>query len=162
MAACLRFLFASLILLLFSACATLRPEPPQVSLVALQVEELTLSHVNMRADLRLFNPNRIGLNIEQIDYALALNGIRVSSGKSLSPVRIAAGESADISLRISGAYLNLLQLVNSLQGQEDLRYLLDGSIRIGGAGVLGATFPVREEGVISAEILRGATGSPSR
>lgn len=157
MPAYLRILLAILILLLLGACASLRPEPPEVSLIGLQVEELTLSHINMRADLRLFNPNRIGLTVEQVDYALALNGVRVSSGKSLAPVRIAAGDSADIALRISGSYLNLLQLVNNLQRQEDLKYLLDGSVKVGGMGILGATFPVREEGVISAEFLRGTT-----
>lgn len=157
MPAYLRILLASLILLALGACASLRPEPPEVSLIGLQVEELTLSHINMRADLRLFNPNRIGLTVEQVDYALALNGVRVSSGKSVAPVRIAAGDSADIALRISGSYLNLLQLVNNLQRQEDLKYLLDGSVKVGGMGILGRTFPVREEGVISSEFLRGTT-----
>ncbi|KIH77474.1 LEA14-like dessication related protein [Geoalkalibacter ferrihydriticus] len=149
-------------LVLFSGCAGLRPEPPQVSLVGLQVQELTLTHVNMRADLRLFNPNRVALNIQEVDYALALNGVRVSSGKSLSPVRVAGGKSADISLRISGAYLSLLQLIGSLQREEALSYLLDGTVKVGGIGVRNLTFPLREEGVISAEVLRGATGGQMR
>lgn len=157
MPAYLRILIASLILLLLGACASLRPEPPEVSLIGLQIEELTLSHINMRADLRLFNPNRIGLTIEQVDYALALNGVRVSAGKSMSAVRIAAGDSADVALRISGSYLTLLQLINNLHRQEDLKYLLDGSVKVRGMGILGRTFPLREEGVISAEFLRGTT-----
>ncbi|MDO3379909.1 LEA type 2 family protein [Geoalkalibacter halelectricus] len=158
----LRFVLPCLLVFLVSGCAGLRPEPPQVSLVALQVQELTLSHINMRADLRLFNPNRFALNIQEVDYALSLNGIRVSSGKSLAPSRVAAGDSADISLRISGSYLSLLQLIGSLQRQEDLHYLLDGVVRVGGTGLRGYTFPLREEGMISAEILRGALGDPAR
>ncbi|WP_305045593.1 LEA type 2 family protein [Geoalkalibacter sp.] len=144
-----------LMFLLVGGCATLRPEPPEVSLVGLQVQELTLSHVNMLAELSLFNPNRIGLNIEQVDYALSLNGIRVSSGKSLAPVKVAAGESANVTLRLSGSYLKILQLLNTLQKGDELKYLLDGAIKVGGLGVLGRTFPLREEGMISAEVLRG-------
>ncbi|WP_305042792.1 LEA type 2 family protein [Geoalkalibacter sp.] len=147
-----------LTLVLFAGCASMRPEPPQVSLVGLQVQELTLSHVNMLAELSLFNPNRVGLTIEEVDYALSLNGIRVSSGKSLAAVKVGAGESANVSLRIAGSYLKMLQLITSLQRGDELKYLLDGAVKVGGLGVLGRTFPLREEGLISAETLGG--GNP--
>jgi len=158
MRACVRPLVLCCLLLLLSACASLRPEPPQVSLVGLRVQELTLSHVNLLAELRLFNPNRMGLTVEEVEYALTLNNISISAGKSLVPVRVEAGESAVVVLRLSGAYFTLFQLVGSLQQGEELRYLLDGSAKISGAGLAVWTFPLRQEGSISAETLRGVTG----
>jgi len=159
MRVCVRAFALCVALLLLGACASLRPEPPKISLIGLQVEELTLSHVNMVVELRLFNPNRISLYVEEVDYALFLNNISVSAGKSLIPVRVEAGRSATVFLHVSGAYLRLLQLVGSLQRREEnLRYLLDGTVRVKGAGLAGWTFPLQEEGIISADILRGAMG----
>lgn len=158
MRACIHAFALCCLLLLLGACASLRPEPPEVSLVGLQVQELTLSHVNMLAELRLFNPNRIGLTVEEVNYALTLNNIAVSAGRSLVPVRVEPGQSGTVFLRISGAYLNLLQLFSSLQRGEELKYLLDGTVTVGGPGVTEWTFPLRQEGVLAAETLRSILG----
>lgn len=147
-----------LLVLLSASCAAIKPEPPQVSLVSLRVQELTLSHASMVAELRLFNPNRIGIIVEEVEYALTLNSIPVSAGRSLAPVRVGAGESALVGLRLSGSYLTLLQFAGSLQKDEQLSYLLAGSVQIRGGGLAGWTFPLRQEGTITPEVLRGILG----
>ena len=142
-----RFLAA----LLFTAamlvsCASIRPEPPEVSLLSLAIEEVTLSHVNMTANLNFFNPNRFSVRIREVNYRLLLNGQQVSDGKSLQPLDIAASSHGEIPLRISGAYWNIFRLLNSLQQTTDLEFSLDGEVKVIGYGLIPATFTFSNKG----------------
>lgn len=146
-----RLVFAHLLgaaLLMLSACASLRPEPPEVSLLSLQLENLTLSHAIMSADLNLYNPNDFTLDIKQAVYSLSLQGIQVAQGQSATGVRIASGETGNLKLRLSTSYLNLLRIGRQNQLQEDVPFIIDGQVRLGGFGVLSRTVSFKEEGII--------------
>ncbi len=139
-----------LVMLLIS-CAMVQPVPPEVNLVALEVQELTLSHANMLANLRIFNPNQVALDIREVDYALFLNGIRVSSGRTAKGVSIDAEKSGEIALRLSSAYWDMLRVVNQAQAGKDIGFKILGSVKVGGFGILGKTFKFEREGAIPLE-----------
>ncbi|MBE0597059.1 MAG: LEA type 2 family protein [Desulfuromonadales bacterium] len=145
------------LMLLIAACSLLscavRPDPPEVQLQNLRIGELTLSHANLLATLRIFNPNSVPLTVQGVDYAFFLNGIQVADGRAQQPVRVGAGEYGEAVLRLSAGYLNLLQLTSALQPEEQLKYALEGSVRIGGFRILNQTFPFRREGVIDPKLL---------
>ena len=86
---------------LLAACAMVSPQRPEVNLAGLQIREATLSHLNMVADLTVFNPNNVALTVRGVDYTLQLEGINVADGRSLEPVEIGAGESGKVQ-RIMG------------------------------------------------------------
>lgn len=131
-----------------SACALKPVIAPEVSLADLQISELSLTHANMLAGLKIFNPNSVGLTIEQVNYTLSLNGIAVSSGQSAKEVRIGAEEYATLNLRMSSAYWDLLRIFNQVQTGKNAKFLLDGKIKVGGFGILGKTFDFKKEGDI--------------
>lgn len=132
-----------------SACALKPVIAPEVSLNDLQITELSLTHANMLAGLKIFNPNNRAVNIQQVDYTLSLNGIRVSSGQSAKEVSIGAEEYGNLSLRLSSAYWDLLRIFNQVQTGKPAKFLLDGKVKVGGFGVLGKTFDFKKEGDIS-------------
>lgn len=142
------------LLLLFCLCYSLsgcaiRPvEAPEVNLSDLQVTELTLTHANMLAGLRIFNPNAIALTVQDVEYTLELNGIRVSRGRSVKEVRVGAEEYGELSLRLSSAYWDLLRLFKNVQTGENVKFLLEGRIKVGGLGILGKTYDFKKEGEV--------------
>lgn len=132
-----------------TSCATKQVIAPEVSLADLQISELSLTHANMLAGLKIYNPNRVGLTVQQVDYSLSLNGIRVSSGQSAKEVSIGAEEYATLELRMSSAYWDLLRIFNLVQTGKNAKFLLDGKVKVGGFRILGKTFDFKKEGDIS-------------
>lgn len=146
------FVQGLLILLLLAALPSCALKPviaPEVSLNDLQISELSLTHANMLAGLKIFNPNSIGVTIQQVDYSLSLNGIKVSSGQSAKEVSIGAEEYGTLNLRMSSAYWDLLRIFNQVQSGKNAKFLLDGKVKVGGYGILGKTFDFKKEGDIS-------------
>jgi LEA14-like dessication related protein len=133
----------------FISCSALRPVPPEVSLTNLSVERLTLNAADLNAKLRIFNPNRIALTIEKIDYTLLLDGIKVSDGRSLVPARIGAQEYGELDMKLSASYLSLLQVLSGLAGKEEVQFAMAGSVQISGLGIVSKTFPIQRQGTVS-------------
>lgn len=70
-------------LLGLAACAgLLRPEPPEVRLAGLAIEEIGLFEQRYRVTLRLRNPNAFALRIEALRFDLSLNGRAFADGAS--------------------------------------------------------------------------------
>lgn len=141
------FVFALFVSLLTS-CAAMQPASPEINLIGLFIDEVTLSHVNMVANLRLYNPNTVSLQVESIEYQLYLNGVRVSSGRSVSGMEISANDYGSFDLRLSTAYWDLFRFVNNFQEGENIDYHLIGKVQVGGFGVIGHTFDFDHEGTI--------------
>lgn len=142
-----------LIPVLLTSCAMISPQKPEVNLTGLQIREATLSHLNMVADLSVFNPNDIALTVQEVDYTLQLEGVNVAEGRSLAPVEIGAKESGQVQLRIATAYWDLLSLVNRLQDTDEMAFTLNGKVRVGGYKILNRTFPFSKEGRIDTRTL---------
>lgn len=135
------------ITLLLSACASMRPVPPEVSLLSLQLENLSLSHAIMSADLSLYNPNDFPLDIQRATYSLSLQNIQVAHGQSTNKLRIASHDTGNLTLRLSSSYLNLLRIGRN-SPQQDIPFAIDGQVTLGGFGVLSSTVSFKEEGII--------------
>jgi len=143
---------------LIASCAAMQPAAPEINLMGLVMDEVTLSHVNMVANLRLFNPNAVTLRVESVEYELQLNGVKVSDGKSLRSLDIAANDFGSMDLRLSSAYWDLFRVVNNIQQGEEFDFHLTGKVRVGGLGIIGHTFNFDHEGKIP---LLNKDGRPS-
>jgi LEA14-like dessication related protein len=133
---------------ILTACAGMRPEPPQVQLAGLEITDVSLSHANFLATLALFNPNSAALDIEGIKFTLFLNDIRIARGVTAKSFSIPAEESSEAVIRLSSNFLDLLQLTRSLQNQDEITFHLAGEVKIGGVGLFGATIPIEREGTL--------------
>ncbi|MEW6291474.1 MAG: LEA type 2 family protein [Thermodesulfobacteriota bacterium] len=151
-------LFSLLVAFLLSSCAAMHPAAPEINLMGLVMDEVTLSHVNMVANLRLFNPNAVTLRVEGVEYELQLNGVKVSAGKSLNSLDVPANDFGSLDLRLSSAYWDLFRFVNNIQQGEELDFRLTGRVRVGGLGIIGHTFNFDHEGKIP---LLSKDGRPS-
>jgi len=144
--------FISLVVLLsacaFSSCSTINTVEPEVNLMRVDVQDVTLSHVNLLADLRVFNPNDKALTIQGVDYTLHLEGVKVFSGKSNLSQTIAPQEYGRLILRLSSAYWDIIQLLNKLPNRSDVAFSMEGSILVGGNRLFAQRFSFAKQGII--------------
>ena len=131
-----------------SACSTINAVPPEVNLMRVDVQDVTLSHVNLLADLRIFNPNENNLTIQGVDYTLHLEGIKVFSGRSNLSQTIAPQEYGHLTLRLSSAYWDLIQLLNKLPNTSDVSFSMQGSIRVENSYLFSRSYSFAKEGTI--------------
>lgn len=143
-----RLVVATLLGLTLAACAGMRPEPPQVQLAGLEITDVSLSHANFLATLKLFNPNNVALDIKGIKFTLFLNEIRIARGVTAKTLSIPAEESGEAVIRLASSFLDLLQLTRNLQDQDQITFRLAGEVKIGGVGLFGATIPIDREGTL--------------
>jgi LEA14-like dessication related protein len=134
-----------------AACTLVRPLPPEVSLLNLELTGLSLSHATLSADLQVFNPNGVAVTLKEVDYVLRLNDVVVSKGQSLGNVRIGAGEYGTANLRISSAYADLWRVLKQARKNENVEFGLKGLVKVGGLGVLNKTFHFDRQGSIPLE-----------
>jgi LEA14-like dessication related protein len=137
-----------------AACTMVRPLPPEVSLLNLEVTALSLSHATLSADLQVFNPNGIAVTLKEVDYVLRLNDVVVSKGQSMEKVRIGAGEYGVATLRLSSAYYDLWRVLKQASKDEDVEFDLKGLVKVGGLGVLNKTFRFDRAGSIPLEQIK--------
>ena len=112
------------------------------------VREATLSHVNLLADLRVFNPNEIPLTIQGVDYTLKIEGIKIFSGQSRFGQTIAPQEYGHLTLRLSSAYWDIIQLLNTLPNKSDVDFFMQGSILVGESRLFAHRFSFEKQGII--------------
>lgn len=137
-----------LLMLSLAACTGLRPEPPEVQLAGLEITEMSLSHANFLATLKLFNPNNIALDIETIKFTLFLNEVLITKGLTATGFSLPAEESGEAAIRLSTSFLNLFQLTRELQDSDKITFRIAGEVKIGGFGLFGATIPLESEGTL--------------
>ena len=141
---------AILILLVagLTACAGIRPAPPEVQLSGLEITDLSLSHANFLARLQLYNPNGVSLDIKSLKFTLFLNDVRIADGQSTKPLTLPAEENGEATIRLSSSLFNLFQLTRKLQGQDQIAFNLNGEVKVGGLGILSTTVPIEHEGTL--------------
>lgn len=107
------------------------PRPPSLSLEGVRQQRLSFNGADLVVSLLLNNPNAFDLQIEGLDYALALNNQPVTQGKLPSKVVMAAGSQSRLDVPVSVSFgRSALALYEILQrgGQMDYRLELDSQI----------------------------------
>jgi LEA14-like dessication related protein len=110
------------------------------------VQDVTLSHVNLLADLRVFNPNENAITIQGVDYTLHLEGIRVFSGRSNLAQTVEPQKYGFLTLRLSSAYWDIIQLLNKVPDKTDVSFTMQGSIRVGESGMFAKSYSFDKQG----------------
>ena len=121
---------------LLAACATFRPEPPEVRLADVGIERIGLFEQTYRLGLRLRNPNDRALAIESLTFDLSLAGRPFADGVSADGVDIPAGGEARVELEVRSDLGRVLDVLQAFaEGERDLPYRLEGEARLGGLGL---------------------------
>jgi LEA14-like dessication related protein len=137
--------------LLMAGCAGLgKPlEPPRVSLADIRVEEFTGFETVFQIKLRVINTNDVDLNVKGIEAELEINGQSFAAGVSNTPVKIPSFATELVTVAVYSSVIKMFRSVYGLQESEELKYRLNGKVRVAGDSLLATTLPFESEGVVT-------------
>ena len=137
--------------LLFAGCAGLvKPlEPPRISLANIRVENFTGLETVFEVQLRVLNTNDVDLNVKGIEAELEINGQPFAAGVSNTPVKIPSFGTELVTVAVYSSVLKMFKSVYGLHESEELKYRLNGKLRVSGQNSLAATLPFESKGVLT-------------
>lgn len=122
------------LILLLSGCALLEGEmerrTPEASVEGTRISALSFDSVDLLVDVRIDNPNPVGIELAGLDYDLRLDGERALSGKSEQRLSVPARDSGVVSLPITLGFQDLYDRLGGLRGRDEVDYAVDLGIDV--------------------------------
>lgn len=141
-----------------TACAPVRITPPDVELMGIEVQDVSITHINFNATLRIYNPNREVVEVGAMSYELELNGQKIFASTTYVNEAIPPMSSIIVPLRISSAFWNLLSMFSKIEGGSKVEFRLSGDIEAGPEHNRKASFAFERTGAI--DLGKKARSSP--
>ncbi len=101
---------------------------PKVELLNLNVKDVSFSHINYQAKIRLYNPNLEALKVDFMQYSLYVNGIRLVDGAEQVDKKVPPHQEAVIPIRLSGSVLNVIRLISNMQNASEVDFEMKGTV----------------------------------
>jgi LEA14-like dessication related protein len=130
------------IVLFVLGCVGLQPtrEPPRVNLAGIAVKEVKSFETAFLVQLRVMNPNESAINVRGVDCELELNDKHFAAGVAGVEKTIPAYRSELVPvvlyssvLDMANRVIGIIRSVQTFQKLEDLKYELNGKLRLGTA-----------------------------
>lgn len=119
---------------------------PEVSVISAKIDTLSFTYADLLFDLKVKNPNSIGLKLNSFDYDLLIEGTSFLSGKHDKELQIEGNSESIIQLPLRVIYKNLFTTYQSIKEKDSSHYQLESHFSFD-VPVLGeVTVPVRKEG----------------
>jgi len=137
--------------LILSGCAGVgkQLDPPRISLANIQVQEVTGLETAFQIQLRVFNANDVDLNVKGIKAELEINGQTFATGVSNTPVDIPSYGTELVTITVYSSVIKMFRSVYGLKDSEELKYRLNGKLRVSGNSMLPTTLPFESEGQVT-------------
>ncbi len=134
---------------LLAGCAAFRVpvEEPTVQVRGVAVGAVSLTGIDGRVDLDMYNPNPVGLPLDRVDWRLEVAGGRLVEGSTRLSNRLPARGTTPVSVDLHIDMLDAAILAPRLAAGDE-RYALEGTLHFSTAmGDLAVTF--RHEGTFA-------------
>jgi LEA14-like dessication related protein len=116
-------------LLLLAGCASLQEatniQSPKAEITNVRLDNLDLEKIGLLLDLRVNNPNALGIRLSKLDYDFIVESNSLMKGVLEKGLQVAARSSEQISLPLALQLANLWQAIQQVAQQDHFRYTLD-------------------------------------
>lgn len=123
-------LVLALVLLSTTGCATTGLEAPDLTLVDLQLDNVTVLESSGTVVLRLANSNPDPLRIDGLAFDLELDGRRIGQALSPEAVEVPRLSTATVEAQLNVNHLAVLSLLQGALETEQVRYALSGKVYV--------------------------------
>lgn len=120
-----------LIALLQTGCQTTKEilnrmnvKEPGVSVTNVAVEKMSLVGVNFIFDVKIDNPNQVGIDLSGFDYDMLINGHSFVKGNQEQPVKIEPKGNSTVQIPLMIGFVDLFSVFSSLKKQGEASYQL--------------------------------------
>ncbi len=135
-----------------SGCATLQNvmksvgyQDPSVEIVSMAVTDWRLTQLGTTFDVAIRNPNSVGFTLQGIQYGLKVDGHQLTTGRSETPVTVAANGSTTTKLAFDFPLAETANALIALLSKPEVDYALDSAFEIGRPD-FAITVPVNKTG----------------
>ena len=143
-------ILAIVVLLIGCAGVGKQLEPPRVSLANIRVAEVSGLETAFEVQMRVFNTNDVDLKVKGIKAELEINGQPFATGVSNSPVEIPSYGTELVTVTVYSSVIKMFKSVYGLKESEELKYRLNGKIRVSaGNNMMPTSLPFESEGQVS-------------
>ena len=127
-----RLLVLILPLLLLSGCSLLQKsiQEPTVHMEKVRLISLGFDHAELEFELRIDNPNRIGITLTELDYVLFLSDQRFLSGSSAVRTTLTAHESTRLKLPVRVVFKEASAAIGSWAKAAEAPYRLEARVQV--------------------------------
>jgi LEA14-like dessication related protein len=105
-------------------------KPPEVSISSFNYTGINESHADFVINLRVKNPNPVGINFSGLEYKIDLAGKQLASGRNDNGVKIAASGESPVAVPVQVAYQDLIAIYDSTKGQDQVPYMVSCQVDI--------------------------------
>jgi LEA14-like dessication related protein len=133
-----------------AGCAALEEElerrKPTAEVTSARLAALGFDAADLVVDVRIDNPNPVGVELAGFDYALELAGERLLSGDRRSRLDIPADGSGTLSVPLNVVFEDAYRAIGSLAGRDAVDYAVRLGLRVDLPGLGTRTLPVEAQG----------------
>ena len=122
--------FFILLLLFYNGCNCLRIKPPIIKLHSISLTGFDREGINLEVYMNLFNPNKFGATLVDLEYDIILNNIPFGTGKYQEQIKLIANDTSLIILPIKVYYKNLPQNAIKIILEGNVPYHIIGKVGI--------------------------------
>ncbi|MEN8170851.1 MAG: LEA type 2 family protein [Pseudomonadota bacterium] len=149
--------FSSLVTMItvgLSACApidikqAMENQAPKVSVANQRLTRLDFERINLAFDIKVDNPNPVGIQLAGLDYDLKLADQSFASGKQDKYMALAASGASHFELPLSMAFSEIYQAISSLKDKDQIPYELTTVLMIDVPLLGKMRYPVKAQGVL--------------
>lgn len=130
-----KILVLGLSVLLLSSCAELlnifkmaNIKKPTASVTNTKITGLSFKQADLLIDIKIDNPNTVGIDLAGMDFDLKINNKSLLSGNKNEPMQIVANGSNTIQVPLSLKYDDIYKIVTSLAGDGQSTYQFSGGL----------------------------------
>jgi LEA14-like dessication related protein len=143
-------LLSCLSMVVLAGCASMGPvEPPDVTLVNLEVTEVTPFETTLEAEVRIINPNPDPLAVEGASFKLELLDHKIGTGTSSATATVPALDSATVPVTFRLNNVAAVSRLRTVLEAEALDWRLRGTVFARNASGGRMSLEVEESGRLS-------------
>jgi LEA14-like dessication related protein len=114
--------------LFLASCASLqeaaRIQNPKAEITNVRLDSLDLEKIGLLLDLRVDNPNALGISLSKLDYDFMVEGNSMLKGVLDKGLQVAAKSSEQVTIPLTLQLANLWQAIQRVAKQDQFRYTL--------------------------------------
>jgi LEA14-like dessication related protein len=131
-------------LALLSGCSFFKDrysQKPEIDLAKIYFQDTTALSTTMVFVLSVKNPNKIDLNVDEMTYAIDIDGKEFAKSHNEKKTKIPAGKTALVEVPLPVNFMKALGGLAKVMGGQDVGYEINGSAKVSGFSI-----PFNEKG----------------
>ena len=97
-------------------------QEPLVVDTSVTVTDISFRTITLNADITLYNPNNVSLDLQRFSYNLDMEGVSLLTGENAEGLSLDAGKTFHVEIPLTLKFQDIYELPGALEGKEQAEY----------------------------------------